>query len=1141
MTCRWQAASHPGAVRRMVDKRPMPADAAQRCAALDPDRSFIVQAPAGSGKTGLLTQRYLKLLSIAEHPEEIIAITFTRKAAAEMRNRILQALAQADREQPQDPYQRDTWRLAREALARDEAREWNLLDNPQRLRIRTIDSLCQSIARQMPLRSGFGDVPAIAEDPSPLYRAAARSVLSDLESESEVSTALSVLLGELDNNIEGLHGLIADMLARRDQWLRHIVVPNAREEVERALRSAVEAQLRKVADVFPPDLLDETVQLARYAADNLDPDHPIAACRNFAAAPPPTVDGLSCWAGLTELLLTRSGTWRKRADVSLGFPVGSGESARAKKALVRLLDALRGEDRLAEELQLLRMLPEPGYSDSDWALLQALFAVLKAASAHLRLVFQEHGRVDFCETALAAQEALGTELEPSELALRLDYQIRHLLVDEFQDTSQNQHELFRRLTAGWQPGDGRSLFLVGDPMQSIYGFREAEVGLFLDAWQGRLGDVALEPLQLTVNFRSNQGVVDWVNRQFPLVFPVRPDKTTGAVPYAPSTAFRPAAAGPAVNVHAGIGRNDRAEAARVIEIIRAASTADPSATTGILVRSKAHLEQLIPALRANGLRFQAVEIGALGHRPVVMDALSLTLALSHLADRVSWLALLHSPLAGLPLSDLHALAGEDTADSWRTVPDLLSDSAAVARLSVDGQARVAAFMAVVARALEDRGRRPLRDWIEGAWLALGGPAGLADDGSAEDVEVYFRLLQELEDSGQPLTPERLRSAVNELFAQPDPRADGRLQLMTIHKAKGLEFDTVILPGLGKPPRSDRRKLLYWFETTDEQASPELFFGPVRSVLGDDEPRTTAYIRKLEAEMSRLESGRLLYVAATRARKSLHLLGHATPKKDGALAVDRGSLLGQLWPAISEEWEAVADDTGVEPETQALTGRLERTATLTPPHRRLPAGWVCPPPPATVGTTPELVAADPDAVVFEWAGDTARAIGTVVHRWLQRLAGAAAGAMEAEGGTFETSVRRMLQREGVVRDELATALERVRRALERTLQDSRGQWILSAEHEQAGCEVPLTALIDGQVRRLVIDRTFIDESGTRWIIDYKTGIHQGGDATGFLDEEAERYRAQLTAYAAAFRALEDRPVRTALFYPLVPGGWREVAV
>ena len=425
-------------------------------------------------------------------------------------------------------------------------------------------------------------------------------------------------------------------------------------------------------------------------------------------------------------------------------------------------------------------------------------------------------------------------------------------------------------------------------------------------------------------------------------------------------------------------------------------------------------------------------------------------------------------------------------------------------------------------------------------LALGGPAGLADDGSADDVEVYFRLLQELEGSKQLLTPERLRSAVGELYAQPDPRADGRLQLMTIHKAKGLEFDTVILPGLGKPPRSDRRKLLYWFETTDAQGGPELFFGPLKSLRGDAEPRTTAYIRKLEAEMSRLESGRLLYVAATRARKSLHLLGHATPKQDGSLTADRGSLLGQLWPAIRELWEAAADETGVEPEMQDRGGRVPPTAALTPPHRRLPADWVCPPPPAAVGTAPLPAPADPDAVVYEWAGDTARAVGSVVHRWLQHLAGAVTDRVE-EDGNFEMRVRRMLQREGVPRDQLATALERVRGALESTLQDSRGQWILSAEHREAACEVPLTALIDGQLRRLVIDRTFVDEGGTRWIIDYKTGTHQGGDVTGFLDEETERYRPQLAAYAAAFAALEDRPVRAALYYPLVPGGWREVAV
>jgi len=136
---------------------------------------------------------------------------------------------------------------------------------------------------------------------------------------------------------------------------------------------------------------------------------------------------------------------------------------------------------------------------------------------------------------------------------------------------------------------------------------------------------------------------------------------------------------------------------------------------------------------------------------------------------------------------------------------------------------------------------------------------------------------------------------------------------------------------------------------------------------------------------------------------------------------------------------------------------------------------------------------------------------------------------------------MLSREGVSAAELEPALRRVRAALERAREDQRGRWILSGRHEDSRCEVPLTALIDGRLRHLVIDRTFIDDEGVRWIIDYKTGVHLGGDLAGFLDEEQERYRAQLETYAEAFRQLESRPIRTALYYPLVPGGWREVRV
>jgi ATP-dependent exoDNAse (exonuclease V) beta subunit len=134
---------------------------------------------------------------------------------------------------------------------------------------------------------------------------------------------------------------------------------------------------------------------------------------------------------------------------------------------------------------------------------------------------------------------------------------------------------------------------------------------------------------------------------------------------------------------------------------------------------------------------------------------------------------------------------------------------------------------------------------------------------------------------------------------------------------------------------------------------------------------------------------------------------------------------------------------------------------------------------------------------------------------------------------------MLQREGVVKVQLEEACGRVETALDNALRDPRGQWLLSREHSHAHSELPLTAVLGGRVRRMVVDRTFVDENGVRWVVDYKTGAHAGGDVESFLDQEAERYREQLTAYAATLRRLDDREVRAGLYFPLIAGGWREL--
>src|SRR5262249_28582051 len=148
------------------------------------------------------------------------------------------------------------------------------------------------------------------------------------------------------------------------------------------------------------------------------------------------------------------------------------------------------------------------------AAIEALSRVLRAAAVQLQAEFAAVGRVDHTYVAGAAREALMDGGLPTDLALRAGLSLRHILVDEFQDTSLAQFDLLEFLTASWEEGDGRTLFVVGDPMQSIYQFREAEVGLFLRARDHGIGNVRLEPMQLTRNFRSTPSLIVWTNDTF---------------------------------------------------------------------------------------------------------------------------------------------------------------------------------------------------------------------------------------------------------------------------------------------------------------------------------------------------------------------------------------------------------------------------------------------------------------------------------------------------------------------------------------------------------------------------------------------------------------------------------------------------
>jgi len=1124
------------------------ADLAARARALDPTASFIVQAPAGSGKTGLLTQRYLVLLAQAEHPEEVVAITFTRKAANEMRERVLKALDEArTADRPKEAYEAQTWDLARTVLERDIALQWHLALNPERLRIFTIDSFCSALTRQMPVLSRLGAPPSAADDPERLYRDAALAALAHLEENDEWSDNVARLLAHFDNDMGRARQQIADMLARRDQWMHHLLDTRRSGERRAHLELTLQAINRAALDVLarqaPAALSKEVATLARYAASNLSaqPDHPVHACASLATWPGGALEQRSMWQGLAALLLTGKDEWFKTVNVKNGFPAATrkggnkaeNEQREAMKARMQaVLDQLRaGPPEFMEALAAVRCLPDDRYDDESWEAIEALTSVLRLAVGELTVAFKRSGRADFTEISQGALLALGSTEEPTNLALHLDYRIRHLLVDEFQDTSVSQFELLERLTAGWQAGDGRTLFLVGDPMQSIYRFRQAEVGLYLRARHRGVGTVRPEPLTLSLNFRSAAGVVDWVNEAFARILPEQEDIHAGAVPYSPAVASKDAGEGPAVEIHPFVDDEGEAEARKVVELVSAARARQPDGRIAVLVRGRTHLVQIAIQLKEAGHFFRAVEIEALDQRPVVQDLFALTRALTHPADRAAWLAVLRAPWCGLTLADLEALV---TGDPDQSVWNLMHEPVRLERLSTDGRARLIRTRDVLQPVLAGVGHDPLRRVVEGAWLALGGGACVERQTDLEDARIYLELLDALDEAGTVPDYRQLSERMDELFAQPDVLAPETLQLMTIHKAKGLEFDTVILPGLGRRPRNENAPLLRWLQTTEAAGSPGLLMAPTRAT-GSDPGTLYNYIGDRETEKGRHENGRLLYVATTRTRQHLHLLGSVKRKQDGELNIPASStLLALLWPMVEDKFQLV---TGGAPATGAMRPASPVDGNL----RRLPVDWTAPAfPPAVAwqsGTLPPLPDELPE-VEFDWATETARHVGTVVHRALQQIGREGLAHWTAERlNALLPGFRLALSRQGVPQDKLDEAAQRVSEAVARALQDKRGAWLFDAAHTQARSEYPLAFDDHGQFATVIIDRTFIDKDGVRWIVDFKTGPHSGGGVEEFLDREQERYRGQLEKYAAVFKKLDSRQVKLGLYFPLL-GGWRE---
>lgn len=1074
-------------------------DQLERRKALDITQSFIVQAPAGSGKTELLTRRILALLAHSQKPENILAITFTRKAAAEMRQRIFNTLAKTH----SDP---ELEQLCQQVLAQDQRMKWNLLQNPQRLQITTIDAFCLSIVQRTPLLSRCGTNIRISSSPEQLYLAAINQLFDEyFKTETPAAHPLYLLLNYLDNQLERTKELLLSMLIKRDAWLPLIMELNRQDN----LRNILEENLCQInIDTFKElkkvltssTFLSELLALIQFASHNTD--HPINTWKVNVDLPATTIDSKQTWQALTSWLLTDQDTLRKTVDKRLGFPSKDASNQAddknlftfQKQRMLALLEQLSRHEDIIELLKLVKHLPPISYTESEWQMVSALLSVLPLLAAHLQVVFYEANEMDFCEVAMRATQALSSDAEGDHLPYSLYQQVQHILIDEFQDTSISQMQLLKQLTNEWQLNDGHTLFLVGDPMQSIYRFRQAEVGLFLQAQKESFLPMPLIPLKLSSNFRSANTIIEWINHSFQKIFPSFADPTSGAVPYiqAQSTKTIPDAS---VATHTHFA-SEEGQAENIIELIKSIQERNPDETIAILFRQRTHIQTLIEQLQEQRIHYQGIELATLGEKTHILDILSLMKAILLPSDRLAWLSILRAPWCGLSLSSLLLLSADSKSILWENIKKTTLPEQ-------EEQIRLKHLQAIIELSWQQLHRKPFSTLLRDAWLSLGAKLFLSEQ-AASECEDVFKLLSELTYHNDELSISFIEGKVKSLFAKNNSQdSHSNLQIMTIHKAKGLEFDHVIIPSLERSKVSHDSSLLIWTERVREHGC-DLLLAPIKSP-GNQENGIYDYLLSLEHERDLQEARRLFYVACTRAKKKLYLFScqQKTPRRD--------SFLHFLTQASPLE-KVLVEEPVAKDDLQHMQIAFKKI-----PLQDLAK--------TTLHLSPVANLEQP--IDITWQSPDNKTLGTIIHQLFQH-----AVITNDLKSISQNKVINLLKQYYLPASLIPEYTHMIMNMLENIKRDSDAEWILNP-YAISYAEFPLNVKIDDTIKSIRIDRVFIDNN-TVWCIDYKTtqiGLTQSLEH--FRQQKIVLHSQQLKAYSEALKAHFNLPVRCALYFPLIP--------
>jgi len=1078
---------------------------------------FHLEAPAGSGKTSVLLARFLTLLARVDAPEEILALTFTRKAAGELRARVMALLWERRDPKPDaSPLELRLRELAA-AVFRRHGSEAQLKLTPERLPIMTFHGFCAQLLKLAPQEAGVPlSFALLEEDESRWLKGEAldemRRRLNRRAPRDPVRQVLIRRLLRLNNDWRRLAQELSGLLSRRDSLGDFLDLARVSRDAA-AYRQLLEERFRLV---LQPSLQELRTSLASSALGEAWPafwrDLQGSAYGNLILPelPGSAPADLPAWQTLSEILLTKAGDPRKRLSPKDGFPQGFDQ-----KTWSPLIQDLPGA--VIRTLKQCRSLTSTGASPEEAAALQDLVILTgEALSVYTRLCARQ-GSLDFIDLEAATLNLL-TEDDPTEVMLRLDYRLKHLLVDEFQDTSVNQMQLLCRLMAGWQAGEGRTLMVVGDPKQSIYGWRQAKPHLFTASRNGLpcggSDPLPLTPLTLTTNFRATRTLITWANEVFGAT--VMEGGAAGARFHRAEP--RPGAPeGPAPSLTLFAGESE--PAARELEarwlarqVAQARASLGHDETIGILLFTRTHLSRYLQALYDAGLAVRVREGLKLAASRSVAHLHNLARALTRPQDEVAWAAALRGPWGPQPLAALARVA-QMPGDLWlekvrRSMAETAPDDCTGAWPGLAESLQLARNQV---------GRRPLADIVTAfleatsAWAGIAaweGPRGVAN------ARAYLDLLAAADEGLPEATFVKADFNLQSAFQPPDPQAQtSPVEILTVHGAKGLEFHQVFLPFLDwQPLRSENNTPPFLLEEIPGRNLHGLALA--RPYIQEKQSSLYLLLRDLKNQRVVDEARRVFYVAVTRARQRLFMSGLARLDKQGNWQCSGDSPLawlkehyGQDLPPAGSAVSRPAPAMDME-----LVTAIEPQTGETASSPALPAAWDFSPEaapyqvsfPSSLDPLPDATATQPESAAAA-DGDTARRRGVIMHRALQTL---------ARGNPLPDvpSLAAALRQEGLPAPAAAALAPEIAAELAACRIDPFLTALLAPDLPWAASEWLLEDQPQpGAIRRGIMDRLAFDGNHW-WLLDYKSSRPAPGeDWDAFIAQETEKYRPQLLAY------------------------------